>query len=373
MMLIPGPVNVPLSVSFEASRVVNHRSDEFRRVVEGLESSLKRLFSAERVALLSGSGTLAVESMVFSMTRKGEKVITIPYGEFGHRLEESLKRRGTNVVSVTKSPGTTPSLGEIEDLLDKHKDAETVALVHNETSTGVALRNLREVAKLVKGSGRKLLVDSVSGFAAYELYVKEWKIDAVATGSQKALASVPGLGFVALSDEGIGELKGEDIPHYVDVATHLKFQDKRETPFTPAVGVFYASYRASQLMEIEGKERRWKRHDASARYLRDIFKKIGMENLGEDDNFSNTVVASTPPVPVSYMVSELKKRGIEISRGMGEMKDKITRVGILGVVDDRALSRLVFTVQDVLKKDVYYPPPEETKLPEALKTEVIWD
>ncbi len=373
MMLIPGPVNVPLSVSYEASRVVNHRSDEFRSVVAGLESSLRRLFSADRVALLSGSGTLAVESMVFSMTRRGEKVVTIPYGEFGQRLEESLRRRGAEVFSYRKSPGSTPSLSEIEQLLDKHKDAETVALVHNETSSGVALRNLREVAKLVKGSGRKFLVDSVSGFAAYELYVKEWRIDAVATGSQKALASVPGLGFVALSDEGITHLKGEDIPNYVDVATHLKFQDKNETPFTPAVGVFFASYKASQLMEIEGKERRWKRHDSSARYLRDVFKKLGMENLGDEENFSNTVVASTPPVPVSYILAELKKRGIEISRGMGELKDKITRVGILGVVDDRALTRLVLTMQDILKRDVYYPPPEDTKLPEALKTEVIWE
>ncbi|MCY0850907.1 pyridoxal-phosphate-dependent aminotransferase family protein [Sulfuracidifex metallicus] len=373
MMLIPGPVNVPISVSFEATRVVNHRSDEFRRIVASLESSLIRLFSADRVAIMTGSGTLAVEGMVFSMTRRGEKVITIPYGEFGERLEESLRRRGVEVFSYKKSPGSTPSLGEIEEFMDKHKDADTVALVHNETSTGVAIRNLREVAKLVKGSGKKFLVDSVSGFAAYEIYVNEWGIDAVATGSQKALASVPGLGFVALSKEALNELKGNDIPHYVDLALHLKFQDKKETPFTPAVGVFYASYRAAQLMEMEGKERRWARHEASARYLRDIFKKLGMESLGDESNFSNTVVASTPPLPVSYMITELKKRGVEISRGIGELRDKVIRAGILGVVDDRALSRLVFAMQDVLKKDVYYPPPQETSLPETLKTEVIWD
>ncbi|BDB97779.1 hydrogenase expression protein HypE [Saccharolobus caldissimus] len=372
-MLIPGPVNVPSSVLKESLNLVNHRSEKFREVVKSLEALMIKHFRSSRVALLSGSGTLAVESMVYSLIRREEKVITFPYGEFGSRLKESLIRRGAKVISYEKKPGEFFSLEEIKSVIEKNKDASAVVLVHNETSTGIAFRDLRKISEIVKKHGLKLLVDSVSGFAAYPLFVNEWKIDAVATGSQKALASIPGMGFVALSDEGINELINKDLPSYLDIDLHLKFQDKGETPFTPAVGVFFASKRAAELLDKEGIENRWKRHEACSLYLREVLKYMNFELLGNSDNFSNTVVAAIPPIPLDKLISELKKRNIEISRGMGELRDKIIRIGILGVVDDRALNRLVNNLNEILHTNVNLKPPKQCELPEELKVEVSWD
>ncbi len=370
MMLIPGPVNVPKSVKEAATLVINHRSEKFREIVRALEGNLRSLFSAERVALLTGSGTLAVEAMVYSLTKRGEKVVGFTYGEFGNRLMESLKRRGVNLRAYEKPQGRWFTIEEIKAALDENKDATAVALVHNETSTGIAFRNLEEVAKEVKGRGLKLLVDSVSGFGAYPLFVNEWKIDAVATGSQKALASVPGAAFVALSGEALGELVKDDLPSYLDLSLHLKFQDKGETPFTPSVGVFNASLRASELMLIEGKEKRWKRHEACARLVRKVFSELGFQLLGNDDVFSNTVVAGEPPV--KGFREELKKKGVEISPGMGELRDKIVRVGLLGVVDDRAVTKLFKATFEILGKAVDFRVPEDCVLPEELRAEVEW-
>lgn len=372
MMLIPGPVNVPQSVAFAATKIVNHRSDEFRQIVKNLEESMKRLFDSNRVALLTGSGTLAVESMIFSLLKREERVIVLTYGEFGNRLLESVKLRGTRPIVYRKSPGEGFTVEEIKKIVEENKDADAVALVHNETSTGIAFRKLGEVAKIVKGAGKKFLVDSVSGFAAFELYVNRWKIDAVATGSQKALASVPGMGFVALSDEGVEELNEEEIPNYLNLKLALRFQDKYETPFTPATGVFYASLRAAEILEMEGIERRWKRHEACARFLREIAKKLGFLLFGDESNFSNTVVAGVPPMSPKSLISALKERDIEISGGMGELKDKIVRIGILGVVDDRAMRRFVIALTDIFKQDINYQIPEDCKLPEFLRNEVIW-
>ncbi|WP_338601572.1 aminotransferase class V-fold PLP-dependent enzyme [Sulfolobus tengchongensis] len=373
MMLIPGPVNVPKSVLQESLTLVNHRSDKFRETVKKLEQLMNKHFSSTRVALLSGSGTLAVESMVFSLVKREEKVITFPYGEFGHRLRESLIRRGAKVISYEKKPGESFSVEEIKKSIEENKDATTVALVHNETSTGIAFRDLKKVAETIKKAGLKLLIDSVSGFAAYPLYVNEWKIDCVVTGSQKALASIPGMGFAALSDEGINELVKYDLPSYLDISLHLKFQDKGETPFTPTVGAFFASKRAAELLEKEGIENRWKRHEACARYLRRVMEIMGFKLLGNDSNFSNTVVAGIPPISPSMLISMLKERNIEISSGMGELKDKIVRIGILGVVDDRALMKLVKNLNEILRTDVEVEVPQECKLPEELKVEVSWD
>ncbi len=372
MLLIPGPVNVPKSVEYEATKVVNHRSDTFRDVVSRLESTLAKEFDSDRVALLSGSGTLAVESMVYSLLRKNEKTIVFTYGEFSNRLLDSIKRRGA-IPTVYKKPfGEGFSMEEVKVAIEDNKDADAVALVHNETSTGIAFRDLKTISRIVKDSGKKLLVDSVSGFAAYELYVNKWNIDAVATGSQKALASLPGMGFVALSSEGISELHSDELPNYLDIGLNLKFQDKHETPFTPAVGLFFATLRAAELLEMEGIEKRWTRHEACARYLRSIASRLDFSLLGDDTNFSNTVVAGKTPLPPKVFITELKKRGIEISGGMGELKDRIVRIGILGMVDDRAISRLVIAMSDILRQEIELNIPKECILPDFLKTEVEW-
>ncbi len=372
MLLIPGPVNVPRSVEFEATRVVNHRSDAFREVVSQLEEKLGKLFSSNRVALLTGSGTLAVESMVYSLLKRGEKVVVFTYGEFSERLLDSVKRRGAQPVVHRKAPGESFSLEEVKKGVEENKDASAVALVHNETSTGIAFRDLKGVVKVIKDSGKKALVDSVSGFAAYELMVNEWGIDAVATGSQKALASVPGMGIVALSEEGVSNLVSEDVPAFHDLKLYLKFQDKHETPFTPAVGVFFATLRAAELLEREGIKNRWARHEACSRYLRKVATEMGFSLFGNDSNFSNTVVAGVPPISPKSLISELKSRGIEIAGGMGELREKIVRIGLLGVVDDRAVQKLVIALSDVLKQEVSLKPPSQCALPDFLRAEVEW-
>lgn len=370
MMLIPGPVEVPKSVKEASTLVINHRSEKFRDIVTKLEKLMNKHFSSSRVALLTGSGTLAVEAMVYSLTKPGEKVVSFPYGEFGKRLVESLHRRGTNVKAYEKPVGSIPSIEEIKAVLDENKDATTLAIVHNETSSGMAFRNLEEVVNVARKRGLKILVDSVSGFAAYKILVNEWKIDAIATGSQKALASVPGMAFVALSEKGINELVNEALPSYLDISLHLKFQDKGETPFTPAVGVFNASLRAAELLDLEGIEYRWRRHYACARFVREVLTSFGFSLFGNESNFSNTVVAGTSPI-ADYR-KKLKEFNIEISGGIGELKDKIVRFGLLGVVDDRAINKLLNATAKILGKEYYTIPPKECKLPEMLQREVEW-
>jgi aspartate aminotransferase-like enzyme len=370
-MLIPGPVNVPKSVAMKSTIVMNHRSDRFRKVVGELEELMRKHFGASRVSLLTGSGTLAVESMVFSLLKKGENIIVLSYGEFSERLLDSVIKRGTAPKVYRKPFGGSFTLEEFKSILDENKDASAIAFVHNETSTGIAFRDLKGIVGLAKSRGMKVLVDSVSGFAAYEIRVDEWKIDGIATGSQKALASVPGVGFVALSKQGVEELQ-EDVPNYLNVKLHLRFQDKRETPFTPAVGAFFATLEAARLLEREGIENRWRRHDACARFLRKITSEMNFRLLGNESNFSNTVVAGVPPISPKTLIQELEKRGIEISGGIGELRDKIVRIGILGLVDDRAISRLSYTLADILKTDLSVSPPVECKLPEFLRDEVDW-
>lgn len=368
MLLIPGPVEVPKSVQSEASVVVNHRSDTFRKVMIRLEENLKSAFNASRVAVLSGSGTLAVESMVFSMTQRSERVVGYSYGEFGNRLLDSLERRGVELHAIRKSFGEPVSAEDVKDALDRYSPS-TIALVHNETSSGTAVRNLKEIARITREKGIKLLVDSVSGFGAYELFVNDWGIDAVATGSQKALASVPGLSFVAVKDSTVKAPK--DIPAYLDLSLYLKFQDKGETPFTAAVGPTFASLRASEILNLEGKQRRWERHEECVRFLRRTLEEWGIGITGNETTFSNTVVSIFPGMSVDTLVSELRKDDLEISKGIGEYAAKMARIGVMGIIDGKALETLLASMSKIYRQE-YTTPPPGCFLKEEIANEAPW-
>src|SRR5579875_2591134 len=254
-MLIPGPVEVPASVLRASAYVVNHRSDEFRNIVRKCEVMLNRFADASFSVITTGSGTTAVESMISSLTKRNETVVAFTFGEFGNRLIKSLHRRGLKVHEISRGPDGIISAEDAESVATKYKDAEAVFLVHNETGNGTSIRNLKEIAHIIKGQGLRVFVDSVSGFGAMPMMLNEWGIDAMATCSQKGIASVPGLGIVSLGEEVGATLKrSEDITQYPDLGISLDVFRKGETPFTPSTGSFSALLKALEILNLEGIE-----------------------------------------------------------------------------------------------------------------------
>lgn len=355
MLLIPGPVDVPEVVLKESAYVQNHRSEEFRNIVRSCQNHLNAIADASHSIMTTGSGTTAVESMIYSLINPGEKVLAVSFGEFGDRLVDSLKRRGADTTVIKKS--TTESLrkGEISDALNRQKGVSTICLVHNETGNGTSVRNLRELVEEANSLGLKVLVDSVSGFGALEIKANSWGIDAIATCSQKGLASVPGLGIVSLSDRGRKFVRNtHDIPVYLDLEVSLKFLAKNETPYTPSTGSFRALNAALGILEKEGLETRWKRHSASATFVRKTLLDSGQELYGNAGNFSDTVVAFKPTVPVGTVVRELAARDIIVSKGMGHFADEMIRIGLLGVVDNIKIAGFLNAFSEIIGTDTTF-------------------
>ncbi len=334
MLLLPGPVDVPDEVLKASAYVQNHRSDEFREIVRSSSDLMNKFADSAASIITTGSGTTAVESMLYSMTERNEGVLAVIFGEFGGRLVESLNRHGCNVSVIEKEHSQNIEPGEIADFISKNKEIKTVCLIHNETGNGTTVYNLKAAAKEAKDQGMKVLVDSVSGFGGLEIKANSWGIDAIASCSQKGLASVPGLGMVSISEEGLGHvLKNSEVPKYMDLSVSLKFLEKDETPYTPSTGSFNALYAALKILEKEGIENRWARHKAAGTFVRDYLIRTGSEMYGNEKSYSNTVLAFKPPVEVKKLHSDLKASGIQVSKGMHSLADKMIRVGLLGVVD----------------------------------------
>jgi len=370
MLLIPGPVDVPDIVRDASAYVVNHRSGEFREIVSGCRNILSSLSDATESIITTGSGTTAVESMVYSFNKPGDDVLCFSFGEFGNRLGDSIKTRGCNLTLVKKDTNSTVKSGEISELVSRNKKISSVYFVHNETGNGTELKNLRELASEAKSLGLSVYVDSVSGFGATELKVNDWSIDAVATCSQKGIASTPGLGIVMLGDEAVKKLTHRDFcPSYLDLSVSLKFFQKNETPYTPSTGSFRSLYFALRILEKEGMERRVKRHKTLSDITRKAIERLDANIYGIPQNYSNSVIAFKPVMGVSNFVSKLAEEGIEVSRGMSEYRDSMVRVGILGVVDNVKIARFINASNKISGSSETVDP---EKLPEETRFDQRW-
>lgn len=342
MLLVPGPVDVPDPVLKASAYVQNHRSAEFREIVRRSSELIAGFSDSTYGVMTTGSGTTAVESIIYSMIAPGEKVLAVSFGEFGNRMVDSLHRRGADPVVIAKDHGTVIEKGEITDAFNSNRNISSVFLVHNETGNGTAIHNLKEISGEANELGLKVFVDSVSGFGGSEIKAESWGIHAFASCSQKGLASVPGLGIVSISEAGEKYVRdGKDAPAYLDLRTSLKFLQKNETPFTPSTGSFRAMLAALMILQKETPEKRWARHHTTAAHVREELKKTGFELYGHEKNYSDTVVAFHPPYPASQLAEKFSARGTFISRGMGKNADDMVRVGLLGVVDDLKAARFL--------------------------------
>ncbi len=364
MLLIPGPVEVTKPVMAAGSYLCNHRSDEFREIFHNIEESLNYITKSYKSVVTTGSGTLAVESMVFSLINKNDRVLAISNGPFGDRLAESVKRASKNAEII--------NLGnhDIMEIIEE-KDFDKLFLVHNETGYGTAIRNINDVSKAVRKKGSQILIDSVSGYLGYKIDFSN--IYAMATGSQKNIAALPGTGIDFLSKAAVDDIYSLDInaPYYLDLKTSLEFLEKNETPYTPSTGAFKSLSVALDEIKREGYENRIKRIENASKFVRSILMENGIDVNGNENNYSNTVVCFKPKGDLNNIIKRLADENIIITKGMKSMGDHI-RIGTMGIINSHFISKFLNAYFKIEKINDYVDESEvKCDLPEFLDKNVI--
>ena len=241
---IPGPTPVPEDVlEASAQPMINHRGPEFKELIYGVTAKLKKVFFTENdVLILTASGTGAMEAAIVNTLSPGDKVLAVSVGSFGDRFTAISQRYGANVTRLDFEWGKAADPEAIRQALKKDPGIKAVTVTHNETSTGIT-NDLEAIAGIVKGEFNKLLlVDAVSSLGCLPLYTDQWKIDAVATSSQKGFMVPPGLAFISFSKEAWQAYETAKMPRfYFDLRSAKRYLEERgQTPFTPAVSIFYA-------------------------------------------------------------------------------------------------------------------------------------
>lgn len=354
VLLNPGPVNVTERVRQALLRPdICHRESEFSEILKEIRQKLLTIFGISQshtVALLSGSGTTALEAMLSSFAHENKPILVLSNGVYGERIKNILEIHDTPVEVLTSPPGGFPDFGKIEALLKNNPSLHSVAMVHHETSSGM-LNPIAAVGALAKKYNKTFLVDAISSLGAEKIDFKKYGVDFCAGTSGKCLHGFPGVSFVILSKEEVRKLKNQKRRTLcLDLSSTLEWEDKDETPFTPVVQLFYAFNKALDELIEEGLANRIKAYAQKSALLEEGFIDLGLNFLVEKKVRSHVLTALWLPKGISYerLHDELKKEGFVIYAGQSELKNKIFRAANLGDVKPQELKRFLFHLKKIL-------------------------
>lgn len=342
LLMIPGPTPVPDRVlRAMAAPMVNHRGEAFARVFDEVTAGLKKLFLTENdVIVLPAAGTGGLEAAVANFLSPGDHVLALVTGVFGERWVKIARAYGAEVEVIETAWGQAADPAEVARRLpsDTPKRIKAILVTHNETSTGVT-NPLEEIARAAAGHPALVMVDAVSSLGAVSLRTDAWGLDVVVTGSQKAMMVPPGLAFLSVSPrawERAAEAKNPKF--YWDLTMYRKQMATRQTPYTPAVSLWFALREALSMIEEEGLEAAWRRHTLLGRMTRAGIEALGLELLADNKYASDTVTAIKMPAAIEAKAlrSELRKKfGVVVAGGQGKLTDSIFRIGHVGWVDPK--------------------------------------
>lgn len=356
--MIPGPTNVPWRVLQAMARpITNHRGEEFHRLYNEIQEGLKYAFRTKGDVLpLTASGTGAAECAISNFVNEGSKVLIPVNGEFAERIATSVERVGGKPVRMEIPYGEAPTTELVKQAIDLNKGIDSFFLVHNETSTGVTSRDLKEMAGLCRREGILVVVDAISDLCGEEIENDDWGVNVCFTASQKCLAAPPGLSLISV-DEGawkrVEERKAESRSFYFDLARIRKYHERSEIPFTPAVPLFYALSEALKLLKEEGYETRLERHRTCGQALYSALDALGLMAYPMDVRYrSNTVLVLKVPEGIdnSRLRGYMKeKHGVVISDGMGKLRGLTFRIGCMGMVSRREIALTLTALEGALR------------------------
>jgi aspartate aminotransferase-like enzyme len=254
-------------------------------------------------------------------------------GKFGERWRELLFRYGAYVRTLQVPYGESVNADELERRLRTDDTIKFVFTTLTETSTGAVL-DIKTFGKICHNLNRLLIVDAVAGIGADEFHMDEYNVAVAVGASQKALFTPPGLSFIACNQQAWEVIKNSRSPrYYFDLVSYKRFAEKGETPWTPAISLFYGLYNALKLVNKKGVANARNQHRAIAEFARNEVKEMGLEIFPKNPSNALTVIKMPKNVDGTKIVDYVKKKhGLLFSNGQAEMRGKIVRIGHMGYV-----------------------------------------
>ncbi len=350
ILLGPGPSNMPASVSQAlAIPVIGHLDPAFLQIMDEVQEMLRYTFQTRNKLTIpvSGTGSAGMEAALANFIEPGDRVLIGVIGYFGERMFEMAGRYGAVVDRIEVPWGQVLDLAEVKKSLGKNK-YKLLAVVHGETSSGAQQPGIKELASIAHEYGALFVLDTVATLGGVLVDVDAWDVDVAFSGSQKALSASPGLAPITVGARGEEILSKRKTPvgsWYLSLSEVQKYWGKERTyHHTAPIQLNYALHEALRLVAAEGLEARFARHQRNAEQLWQGLEELDMELLVKREHRLATVTSVKVPPAASHDI--VKKRlledyGIEVGAGLGQLKGKIWRIGLMGHSSQRKYVSLV--------------------------------
>jgi predicted phosphoserine aminotransferase len=350
-LFIPGPVEIlPAVLQQLSTPMIGHRTPEYFALHARIRSHLQQLLSTQnKVFLSTSSGSGVMEACARNCV--SHRMLSLICGEFGERWYEIAKANGKDADACRVDLGTAIKPEKVRQALAAGQ-YDAVALTHNETSTGV-MNPLAEIGAVMQEFPDIIfMVDAVSSMGGTKIDVDRWGIDVCLASTQKGFGLPPGFAIFSVSDKALR--KAATVPnrgYYFDFLTFKEYDDKDQTPTTPALPHLFAlDYQLDRWFK-EGIERRYERHIQMARVCRTWAKERGFALFAEPgyESVTLTTVNNTRGISVANLNTELGKRGYMISTGYGRLKEQTFRIAHTGDISLSDLTELLSVIDETLR------------------------
>ncbi|MFA5631920.1 MAG: alanine--glyoxylate aminotransferase family protein [Porticoccaceae bacterium] len=337
----PGPSDIHPRVLASLSRpIIGHLDPAFITMMDEVKTLLQYAFQTKNALTLpvSAPGSAGMEACFVNLVEPGDKIIVCQNGVFGGRMKENVERCGGVAIMVMDDWGKPVDPEKVEDALKANPDAVALAFVQAETSTG-ANSDVKTLCELARRYDCLSIVDAVTSLGGTELRVDDWGVDAVYSGTQKCLSCIPGLSPVSFSEKAsqrISNRKTKVQSWFLDMSLVMGYwggSAKRAYHHTAPINPLYSLHEALVMLQEEGLENAWARHQLNHRALAAGLGAMGLEFLVAQEHRLPQLNAVTIPAGVddaAVRSALLRDYNLEIGAGLGEYAGKIWRIGLMG-------------------------------------------
>ncbi len=339
ILMGPGPSNVdPRVLRAMGHQPIGHLDPDFLAIMDEVRQGLRRLFCTQNGLTfpVPGTGSAGMEACLANVVEEGDRVLAFVKGYFGDRMAQMASRMGAEVIVVEQEWGKAFDPDEACQAI-RHYRPKVVTLVHAETSTGV-LQPVVEIARCAREHDALLILDAVTSLGGVPLKVDEWGIDVCYSATQKCIGSPPGLAPVTFSNRAVEMLKARRKPcrswYFDALLVRSYWGEDRVYHHTAPINMVFALREALRLIEEEGLTNRWERHRVNGLALAKGLEALGLTLLVTEPEYRLPVLT---PVLVPEGIDDqrvrlrlLREFNLEIGAGLGPLKGRIWRFGLMG-------------------------------------------
>jgi len=340
LLLGPGPSLVhPRVLRALSTPLLGHLDPVFLTVMNDIQSSLRMIFETEHrfTIAISGTGSAGMEASIVNLVEPGDAVIVGINGIFGTRLASVVDRCGGKAIRVEAPWGECIQPDAIEHALVRSGPVKAVAIVHAETSTG-AWQPLEDIGALCRRHDALFVVDAVTSLGGLAVGVDRLGIDVCYSGTQKCLSCPPGLSPFTMSEQALAAVKARRLPcqsWYLDMGLIAEYwtEGSRAYHHTAPISMLYGLREALRLIEEEGLSARYKRHQINSNALLAGLEVLGLVPLppaGRRLPMLNCVMVPAHIPEADIRARLLSQYDIDIGGGLGPLKGKVWRIGLMG-------------------------------------------